>query len=206
MPSWTKRSPISARSSRSIRNPAALTPILAWSTCAASSGTRRWKSAESRAPDATGSQESGSTSGSPITARMNSSKLFLHLNRWSAISLTPCSPVIFWAVLFLCRALGRRHEDAGAAVGAGIRQFPYLYVLSNAAHRAGRKELDDGLPRSSSKLGDGSPEYHLFLGKYHLNLDQYDRRLGEFQAPPSRSQVAVRAFQSWIRVLEEAGL
>jgi tetratricopeptide (TPR) repeat protein len=61
-------------------------------------------------------------------------------------------------------------------------QLPYLYVLSNAAHRAGRKELDDRATAQLIKLGDGSPTYHLFVGKYHLNLDQYDTALAEFQA------------------------
>jgi len=61
-------------------------------------------------------------------------------------------------------------------------QLPYLYVLSNAAHRAGRQELDDRATAQLIKLGDGSPTYHLFVGKYHLNLDQYDEALAEFQA------------------------
>jgi tetratricopeptide (TPR) repeat protein len=61
-------------------------------------------------------------------------------------------------------------------------QLPYLYVLSNAAHRAGRKDLDDRATTQLIKLSDGSPEYHLFVGKYHLNLGQYDAALAEFQA------------------------
>ena len=60
--------------------------------------------------------------------------------------------------------------------------FPYLYVLANAAHRAGKKELDDRATEQLLKLGNDSPEYHLFAGKYHLNLDQYDLARGEFQA------------------------
>jgi tetratricopeptide (TPR) repeat protein len=61
-------------------------------------------------------------------------------------------------------------------------QLPYLYVLSNSAHRAGRQELDDRATAQLIKIGDGSPTYHLFVGKYHLNLDQYDEALAEFQA------------------------
>lgn len=60
-------------------------------------------------------------------------------------------------------------------------QIAYLYVLSNAAHRAGRKELDERAASQLIKIGDGSPEYHLFVGKYHLNLDQYDEAIAEFQ-------------------------
>jgi tetratricopeptide (TPR) repeat protein len=60
--------------------------------------------------------------------------------------------------------------------------LPYLYVLSNAAHRAGRKELDNRATEQLIKVGDGSPEYRLFVGKYHLNLKQYDEALAEFEA------------------------
>jgi tetratricopeptide (TPR) repeat protein len=61
-------------------------------------------------------------------------------------------------------------------------QLPYLYVLSNAAHRAGNKEIDDRASEQLIKVGDGSPEYHLFMGKYHLNLGQNDLALADFQA------------------------
>ena len=55
-------------------------------------------------------------------------------------------------------------------------------MLSNAAHRAGQKDLDDRASAQLIKLSDGSPEYHLFVGKSHLNLDRYDAALAEFQA------------------------
>jgi tetratricopeptide (TPR) repeat protein len=59
-------------------------------------------------------------------------------------------------------------------------QFPYLYVLSNAAHRAGRKELDDRATEQLIHLRNGSPEYHLFNGKYYLDRGQYDQAMTEF--------------------------
>jgi len=62
------------------------------------------------------------------------------------------------------------------------RQLPYLYVLANAAHRAGRNELDQRAAEQLTKLGDGSPEYHLFAGKYYLNREQYDLAMEEFEA------------------------
>ena len=58
----------------------------------------------------------------------------------------------------------------------------YLYVLSIAAHRAGRKELDEKATARLIQIGDGSPEFHLFMGKAHLNLEQYDLALADFQA------------------------
>ncbi len=89
-------------------------------------------------------------------------------------------------LLGLCYFFAERWSDATAMLeplwARESDKLPYLYVLSNAAHRAGRKELDDRATAQLIKLGDGSPEYHLFLGKYHLNLDQYDAALTEFQA------------------------
>lgn len=66
-------------------------------------------------------------------------------------------------------------------------KLAYLYVLSIAAHRAKMKDLDDRATAQLIKLGDGTPEYHLFVGKYHLNLEQYDLALTEFQAAADAS-------------------
>ena len=61
-------------------------------------------------------------------------------------------------------------------------QLNYLYVLSIAAHRANRQELDERATAQLVRVGEGSPEYHLFMGKAHLNLEQYDLALEDFQA------------------------
>jgi tetratricopeptide (TPR) repeat protein len=61
-------------------------------------------------------------------------------------------------------------------------QLSYLYVLSIAAHRAGQKELDEKATAQLVLAGEGSPEFHLFMGKAHLNLEQYDLALADFQA------------------------
>jgi tetratricopeptide (TPR) repeat protein len=86
----------------------------------------------------------------------------------------------------LCYFFAGRWADAASTLeplwGQESGQFPYLYVLSNAAHRAGRKELDDRATEQLIKVGNGTPEYHLFLGKYHLNLEQYDQASAEFEA------------------------
>jgi tetratricopeptide (TPR) repeat protein len=60
-------------------------------------------------------------------------------------------------------------------------QLSYLYVLSIAAHRAEMKELDERATTRLITMGDGSPEFHLFMGKAHLNLEQYDLALADFQ-------------------------
>jgi tetratricopeptide (TPR) repeat protein len=61
-------------------------------------------------------------------------------------------------------------------------QLSYLYVLSIAAHRAGEKQLDEKATAQLVKAGENSPEFHLFMGKAHLNLEQYDMALADFQA------------------------
>ena len=89
-------------------------------------------------------------------------------------------------LLGLCYFFAERWADAATTLEPlwtqESAQLPYLYVLSNAAHRAGRKELDNRATQQLIQLGDGSPEYRLFIGKYHLNLEQYDAALAEFQA------------------------
>jgi tetratricopeptide (TPR) repeat protein len=44
------------------------------------------------------------------------------------------------------------------------------------------KELDEQATAQLIKIGEGSPEFHLFMGKAHLNLEQYDLALADFQA------------------------
>ena len=60
--------------------------------------------------------------------------------------------------------------------------FPYLYVLSNAAHRAGLDELDHQASEQLLKISDGSAQYHLFAGKYYLNREEYEPAMTEFEA------------------------
>ena len=59
-------------------------------------------------------------------------------------------------------------------------------MLSIAAHRAGRKQLDEKATLQLVKVGEGSPEFHLFMGKAHLNLEQYDLALADFQPASGR--------------------
>lgn len=89
-------------------------------------------------------------------------------------------------LLGLCYFFAERWADAAHTLEPLWAQesgkLSYLYVLSIAAHRAGLKELDERATAQLVKVGDGSPEYHLFMGKAHLNLDQYDLALDDFQA------------------------
>ena len=89
-------------------------------------------------------------------------------------------------LLGLCYFFAERWADAAATLeplwAQESGQLNYLYVLSIAAHRAGRKELDDKATARLVEVGEGSPEFHLFMGKAHLNLEQYDLALTDFQA------------------------
>ena len=89
-------------------------------------------------------------------------------------------------LLGLCYFFTERWADAANTLeplwARESGQLSYLYVLSIAAHRAGRKELDEKATAQLIKAGEGSPEFHLFMGKAHLNLEQYDMALADFQA------------------------
>jgi tetratricopeptide (TPR) repeat protein len=89
-------------------------------------------------------------------------------------------------LLGLCYFFADRWADASDTLeplwAQESGQLSYLYVLSIAAHRAGMKELDQKATAQLIKTGEGSPEFHLFMGKAHLNLEQYDLALADFQA------------------------
>src|SRR6202047_858265 len=89
-------------------------------------------------------------------------------------------------LLGLCYFFAERWADAAHTLEPlwtqESSQLNYLYVLSIAAHRAGRKELDAKATQQLVKVGEGSPEFHMLIGKGHLNLEQYDMALSELQA------------------------
>ena len=89
-------------------------------------------------------------------------------------------------LLGLCYFFAERWADAATTLEPLWTQesgkFPYLYVLANAAHRAGQAEWDDRASVQLMKIGNDSAEYHLFAGKYHLNREEYDMAIAEFEA------------------------
>jgi tetratricopeptide (TPR) repeat protein len=89
-------------------------------------------------------------------------------------------------LLGLCYFFAERWADAADTLeplwAQESGQLPYLYVLSISAHRAGKKDLDERATAQLIKAGEGSPEFHLFMGKAHLNRDEYDMALADFQA------------------------
>ena len=89
-------------------------------------------------------------------------------------------------LLGLCYFFAERWADAATTLEPlwprESDKFPYLYVLANAAHRAGHAEWDDRASVQLLKIGNNSAEYHLFAGKYHLNREEYDMAIAEFEA------------------------
>jgi tetratricopeptide (TPR) repeat protein len=114
-------------------------------------------------------------------------------------------------LLGLCYFFTDRWSDAVATLeqlwARESTQLSYLYVLSISAHRAGNKELDEKATAQLMKIGEGSPEYHLFMGKAHLNLEQYDLALADFKAAAEANpKLPFVHFQYGPCVFEEAGL
>ena len=85
-----------------------------------------------------------------------------------------------------CYFFGDRWADAVATLEPLWEQesgnLQYLYMLSNAAYRAGRKELDERAGTQLLKVGGDSPEYQLIVGEYYLNRQEYDAAMKQFEA------------------------
>jgi len=110
--------------------------------------------------------------------------------------------------LGLCYFFAGRWADAATTLEPlwpqESEKLPYLYVVSNAAHRAGRKELDNRATEKLIQRGDGSPEYRMFVGKYYLNLEQYDSALAEFRtAAKTRPQLPFVHFNLGLTYLKK---
>ncbi len=94
-------------------------------------------------------------------------------------------------LLGLCYFFAEKWADAANTLEPLWAQqssnLEYLYVLSNAANRAGLKSLDDRAAEQFTKLGSDSAEYHLYAGKYHLESGQPDKAIAEFNAAADRN-------------------
>jgi tetratricopeptide (TPR) repeat protein len=89
-------------------------------------------------------------------------------------------------LLGLCYFFAERWGDAADTLdplwAQESTQLNYLYVLSRAAQKAGRKDLDEKAAARMVEVGGDSAAFHLIIGKSHLNLDQYDMALTDLQA------------------------
>jgi tetratricopeptide (TPR) repeat protein len=58
-------------------------------------------------------------------------------------------------------------------------QLNYLYVLEHAADKSRDAELEEKAMARLVEVGEGSPEFHLLMGKAHLNRGEYDDAIQE---------------------------
>ncbi|MGA8067468.1 MAG: tetratricopeptide repeat protein [Terriglobales bacterium] len=89
-------------------------------------------------------------------------------------------------LLGLCYFFGDRWTDAIDTLqplwAKASDQLNYLYVLDIAAYKAKNTVLEEKAGRRLVEIGEGSPEFHLLMGKAHLNREEYDDAVKELDA------------------------
>jgi tetratricopeptide (TPR) repeat protein len=86
-------------------------------------------------------------------------------------------------LLGLCYFFVERYNDAATAMeplwSQASSQLNYLYVLGIAANKAGHPDLEQRALSHLVEIGENSPEFHLLMGKAHLNREEYDEAVTE---------------------------
>jgi tetratricopeptide (TPR) repeat protein len=81
-------------------------------------------------------------------------------------------------LLGLCYFFNDRWADAIATLeplwARASDQMNYLYVLEHAADKAKNAALEEKAAARLVEIGEGSPEFHLLMGKAHINRGEYD--------------------------------
>jgi tetratricopeptide (TPR) repeat protein len=60
-------------------------------------------------------------------------------------------------------------------------QLNYLYVLGRAAELSKNPALEEKAYARMAEIGQGSPEFHMIMGKSHLNRGEYDEAVRELE-------------------------
>ncbi len=103
-------------------------------------------------------------------------------------SVVKQSPDSFQAryLLGLCYFFTDRWTDAISALeplwDKASSQLNYLYVLDIAAYKAKDQALEERAGTRLVAVGEGSPEFHLLMGKAHLNRGEFDDAVKELEA------------------------
>ena len=88
-------------------------------------------------------------------------------------------------LLGLCYFFLNRYSDAVQSLDTIWPQesenMNYLYVLGIAAGKAKKKDVEERALGRMVQVGQGSPEFHLLMGKAYLNRQEEDKALSEFQ-------------------------
>jgi tetratricopeptide (TPR) repeat protein len=89
-------------------------------------------------------------------------------------------------LLGLCYFFNNRWTDAIDGLEPlwtkASNQLNYLYVLDIAAYKAKNQALEEKAAARLVEVGEGSPEFHLLMGKAHLNRGEYDDAVTELAA------------------------
>ena len=89
-------------------------------------------------------------------------------------------------LLGLCYFFNDRWQDAINALeplwGQASDQMNYLYVLDIAAYKAKNAALEEKAGSRLVEVGQSTPEFHLLMGKAHLNREEYDEAVRELEA------------------------
>jgi tetratricopeptide (TPR) repeat protein len=89
-------------------------------------------------------------------------------------------------LLGLCYFFNDRWTDTIGALeplwGKASDQLNYLYVLEHAADKAKNPALEEKAAARLVEIGEGSPEFHLLMGKAHINRGEYDDAVKELEA------------------------
>jgi tetratricopeptide (TPR) repeat protein len=103
-------------------------------------------------------------------------------------SVVQQSPDSFQAryLLGLCYFFNDRWTDTIATLeplwAQASDQLNYLYVLDIAAYKSKNTILEEKAAARLAEVGEGSPEFHLLMGKARLNRGEYDDAIKELQA------------------------
>jgi tetratricopeptide (TPR) repeat protein len=88
-------------------------------------------------------------------------------------------------LLGLCYFFRERYAEAESTLEPlwtqASSQLNYLYVLGIAAGKSGNKELEQKALGRLVESGENSAEFHLLMGKAHLNREEYDEAITELQ-------------------------
>jgi tetratricopeptide (TPR) repeat protein len=86
-------------------------------------------------------------------------------------------------LLGLCYFFVERYGDAASTLeplwSQASGQLNYLYALGIAANKTGRANLEQRALSHLVEIGQNSPEFHLLMGKAHLNREEYDEAITE---------------------------
>ena len=89
-------------------------------------------------------------------------------------------------LLGLCYFFNQRYAEAANTLEPlwpqASDQLNFLYVLGIAANKAGRADLEQRALGRLVETGQDTAEFHLLMGKAHLNREEYDEAIVELES------------------------